>query len=123
MSSDESESSFESLLINEMSSSEIDFNFISSETETDFIPPNGDLGNGNNKNNKGKMIGIIVGVVAAVAVIAAIITTVIVIKKRNSLESMSEGNVVTQEETVITVDNALQNEMDKDDPFAADFND
>lgn len=85
------------------------------------IDPN--LGNAGGKNNKGKMIGIIVGVVVAAVAVVAIITTVVLIRKRKSMDFISEGNVITQETAAITVDNALNGEMDKDDTFAADFQD
>ena len=34
---------------------------------------------------------------------------------------MSDGDVISQDTNAVTVDNTLQKEMDKDDPFDADF--
>lgn len=92
-----------------------------SDTKESVIDRDVNLGNGGGKNNKGKMIGIIVGVVGAVA-IAAIVTTIVLIRKKNlNAELMSEGDIITQEANVATVENILQDQMDNDDPFAADF--
>lgn len=80
-----------------------------------------DKGNGGNKDNKGKTIRIAVGVVAGVAIIAAVVAIILIKKKQKLNMTLSEGDVISQETNTVTVDNALQKEMDKDDPFADDF--
>ncbi|KAK8896074.1 hypothetical protein M9Y10_013964 [Tritrichomonas musculus] len=89
-------------------------------SEGQVIDKDANVGGNNKNNNKGKLIGIIVAVVAAAAIIAAVIT-IVAIKKRKIIDSLSEGEVITHETAAITVDNVLQSEMNVDDPFAVDF--
>ena len=89
-------------------------------SEGQVIDKDANVGGNNKNNNEGKLIGIIVAVVAAVAIIAAVIT-IVAIKKRKIIDSLSEGEVITHETAAITVDNVLQSEMNVDDPFAVDF--
>ena len=80
-----------------------------------FIP----LGKDSNKGNKGVIIGAAVGAVAGATIIAAIIAFFIIRHKKG----LAEGAVDMLGETdaSVTVNNELQNVMDKDDPFANDF--
>lgn len=72
------------------------------------------------KDNKGTIIGTVVGSVAAAAIIAGLIVFFVLRKKRMMIPT-DGANVMDETNSSVTVDNNLQSVMDKDDPFAADF--
>ena len=76
-------------------------------------------GSDTNKGNKGTVISAVAGSVGGVAVIAAIVAFFIIKHRRGIAEGTAD--MLGETNASITVDNALQSVMDKDDPFAEDF--
>lgn len=72
------------------------------------------------KLGTGPLSGIIIGAIAAAAIIAAIIIF-FVIRKRKSLNIAEDADVMNGQESVVSVENALQDIMENDDPFAEEF--
>lgn len=76
-------------------------------------------GKESNKGNKGVIIGATIGAVAGAAVIAGIIAFFIIRHRKGLAEAAID--MAGETDASVTVDNELQNVMDKDDPFANDF--
>ena len=83
-----------------------------------FIDPGNS--DSSDKGSKGVTFGAAIGAVAAAAIIAALIIFFVLKKKKIQIPT-DDADVVGETESSITVGNNHQTMMDKDDPFAADF--
>lgn len=82
-----------------------------------LIVPGGNQGK--TDKNTGLIIGAAVGSVAAAGAIAGIVAFFLIRKRRSLIQDGVD--MMKETDSSITVDNELQNVMDKDDPFADDF--
>lgn len=82
-----------------------------------LIVPGGNQGK--TDKNTGLIIGAAVGSVAAAGAIAGIVAFFLIRKRKSMIQDGVD--MMKETDSSITVDNELQNVMDKDDPFADDF--
>lgn len=99
-------------------SDEFSLSKIFSDSIMPQLPQN--QGGGDDKTNKGKVIGIAVG--CAVAALAAVAVVAVFFIRRNRLKVLtSDIDAIETLDSAITTNNKLGDIMDKDDPFNDEF--